>query len=108
MNGLGQRLVIIFFTAGGVLLGAALAGALGAALTGQPSISTMLRLAREVKIWAIVAAIGGSFSTFEIFDSGLFHGEITAVVRQLLYVLASLAGAQSGYYLIMTLGGGNE
>ncbi|MEW6173393.1 MAG: YtrH family sporulation protein [Bacillota bacterium] len=108
MNGLGQRLVIIFFTAGGVLLGAALAGALGAALTGQPSISTMLRLAREVKIWAIVAAIGGSFSTFEIFESGLFRGEITAVVRQLLYVLASLAGAQAGYYLIMTLGGGNE
>jgi len=108
VDGLWQRLVIIFFTAAGVLLGAALAGALGAALTGQPSISTMLRLAREVKIWAIVAAIGGSFSTFEIFESGLFRGEIAAVARQLLYVLASLAGAQAGYFLIMTLGGGYE
>jgi hypothetical protein len=108
LDGLGQRLVVIFFTAGGVLLGAALAGALGAALTGQPCISTMMRLAREVKIWAIVAAIGGSFSTFEIFESGLFRGEVSAVVRQLLYVLASLAGAQAGYYLILTMGGGYE
>jgi len=108
VDGLWQRLVIIFFTAGGVLLGAALAGALGAALTGQPPISTMLRLAREVKIWAIVAAIGGSFSTFEVFESGLFRGEFAAVARQLLYVLASLAGAQAGYFLIMTLGGGYE
>ena len=108
MEGFIPRLVLIFFTASGVLIGAALAGALGAALTGQPAISTMLRLAREVKIWAIVAAIGGSFSTFEIFESGLFRGEIAALLRQLLYVLSSLAGAQAGYYLLLALGGGYQ
>ncbi|MDP3045458.1 MAG: YtrH family sporulation protein, partial [Bacillota bacterium] len=79
MDGFSHKLVLVFFTACGVLLGAALLGSLGAALVREPPITVMLRIAQEVKIWAIVAAIGGTFSTFEVFESGLFRGEITAV-----------------------------
>ncbi|MBO8128430.1 MAG: YtrH family sporulation protein [Peptococcaceae bacterium] len=108
MEGFAQKLIVVFFTACGTLLGAALIGALGAALVREPPIATMLKLAQEIKIWAIVAAIGGTFSTFEAFESGLFQGEIKAVVRQFCYVLSSLAGAQLSYFVILTLTGGNK
>lgn len=108
LDGFSHKLVLVFFTACGVLLGAALLGSLGAALVREPPITVMLRIAQEVKIWAIVAAIGGTFSTFEVFESGLFRGEITAVVKQLCYVLSSLAGAQVGYFILLSLVGGQE
>lgn len=108
MDGFGQKLVLVFFTACGVMLGAALLGSLGAALVREPPVSVMLRIAQEIKIWAIAAAIGGTFSTFEVFESGLFRGEVIAVARQLCYVLSSLAGAQFGYFMILALAGGQE
>lgn len=108
MYGFAHKLVLVFFTACGVILGASILGAVGATLVREPPVTVMLRIAQEIKIWAIVAAIGGTFSTFEVFESGLFRGEITAVVRQLCYVLSSLAGAQFGYYLILNLTGGSS
>lgn len=108
MDGFGPKLVLVFFTACGVVLGAALLASLGAALMCEPPVTVMLRIAREIKIWAIAAAIGGTFSTFEAFESGLFRGEVIAVGRQLCYVLSSLAGAQFGYFLTLTMVGGQE
>ena len=109
MDGLLTRLVLIFFTACGMILGAAVMGALGASLVREPPVTVMLRIAQEVKIWAIAAAIGSSFYIFEAFESGLFRGEVSAVARQLCYFLSSLAGAQLAYMLILALtGGGRE
>lgn len=108
MDGFAHKLVLVFFTACGVILGASILGALGASLMRDPPVSVMLRIAQEIKIWAIVAAIGGTFSTFEVFESGIFRGEITTVVKQLCYVLSSLAGAQCGYFLILTLTDGSS
>lgn len=108
MDGFGPKLVVVFFTACGVVLGAATLASLGAVMVCEPPVSVMLRIAREIKIWAIAAAIGGTFSTFEAFESGLFRGEVIAVARQLCYVLSSLAGAQFGYYLTLTLAGARE
>ncbi|RJX21111.1 MAG: hypothetical protein C4575_05305 [Desulforudis sp.] len=42
MDGFTHKLVLVFFTACGVLLGAALLGSLGAALVREPPISVML------------------------------------------------------------------
>lgn len=104
-----HKLVLIFFTACGMILGACFMGALGASLVREPPVTVMLRIAQEVKIWAIAAAIGSSFYIFEAFESGLFRGEVSAVVRQLCYVLSSLAGAQLAHMLILVLtGGGRE
>ncbi len=98
-----NKIVLIFFTALGVMLGSVLIGSLAALLMQQAPIGVMLKLARDIKIWAIAAAIGGTFSTFEIFDSGLFSGEVRAVIKQILYIISALAGAQTGYYLIIAL-----
>ncbi len=100
-----NKTVLIFFTALGVMLGASIIGSLAAVLVGEPPIGTMLKLAKEIKIWAIVAAIGGTFSTFEVLESGLFQGEVRAVVKQLIYIVSALAGAQFGHYLLLTISG---
>jgi len=104
----GQKLILIFFTALGIMLGAALIGSLAAVMVREPPVAVMLKLARDMKIWAIAAAIGGTFSTFEVFESGLFQGELRAVIRQLLYIFSALAGTQVGYQLILALCGGKE
>lgn len=106
MASFGQRILLVFFTSLGVVLGASLVGSLAAVLTGQPPIKTMLKLAYEIKIWAIVAAIGGTFTTIEILESGIFEGQVMAVIKQLLYLVSAFTGAQLGYSLIITLAGG--
>ncbi len=98
-----NKMVLIFFTSLGVMLGSVFIGSLAALLVQQAPVAVMLNLARDIKIWAIAAAIGGTFSTLEIFDSGLFSGEVKAVIKQILYIISALAGAQTGYYLIMAL-----
>lgn len=103
-----QKVILIFFTALGIMLGATLIGSLSAVLVREPPVAVILKLARDMKIWAIAAAIGGTFSTFEVFESGLFQGELRAVIRQLLYIFSALAGTQAGYQLILTLCGGKE
>lgn len=90
------------------MLGAALIGSLAAVAVREPPVAVMLKLARDMKIWAIAAAIGGTFSTFEVFESGLFQGELRAVIKQLLYIFSALAGTQAGYQLILALCGGKE
>jgi len=101
-----NKMILIFFTALGLILGASLVGSLGAVVARQPPTGTMLRLAQEIKIWAIVAAIGGTFSTIEIIESGIFQGDVVGLIKQIFYVLSSLAGAQFGYYMITILIGG--
>ncbi|KJS11154.1 MAG: hypothetical protein VR67_15555 [Peptococcaceae bacterium BRH_c8a] len=105
METFSHKTVLIFFTSLGMMLGASVVGSLAAVLVGEPPIGTLLKLAREIKIWAIVAAIGGTFSTFEVLETGLFQGEVRAVVKQLLYIISALAGAQFGHYLLLTIAG---
>lgn len=108
METFAQKLALIFFTALGIMLGATLIGSLAAILVRVPPLAVILRLAQDMKIWAIAAAIGGTFSTFEVFESGLFQGELRAVIKQVLYIFSALAGTQSGYQLILVLCGGKE
>jgi predicted membrane protein len=100
-----HKSVLIFFSAMGIILGASFLGSFAAVLVKEPPIGTMLKLAQEMKIWAIVAAIGGTFSTFEIFQSGLFQGEFRPVIKQILYIFCALAGTQVGYHLLLILSG---
>ncbi len=100
MTAFSHKSIFIFFTAMGIILGASLLGSFAAVLLKEPPMSTMLKLAREIKIWAIVAAIGGTFSTFEILEKGLFRGEIRSIVKQAVYVVVAVIGANAGYGFI--------
>ncbi|GBF35576.1 hypothetical protein DCCM_4705 [Desulfocucumis palustris] len=107
MDTFENKIILIFFTALGIMLGAVMIGSVAALLVKEPPMAVMLKLARDMKIWAIAAAIGGTFSTFEVFESGLFNGEVRAVVKQVLYIISALAGTQAGYYLILAVCGGS-
>ncbi|MDD3653798.1 MAG: YtrH family sporulation protein [Desulfotomaculaceae bacterium] len=103
-----KKFILILFTAMGVMLGAALVGSLAAVMVREPPLGTMLRLAREMKIWAIVAAIGGTFSTIEILESGFLRGEIMAVIKQVFYIISAMAGTHLGYLIVLALAGEKE
>ncbi|MDD2553193.1 MAG: YtrH family sporulation protein [Desulfotomaculaceae bacterium] len=100
-----KNLILIFFTAMGILLGATLVGSLAAVIVREPPLGTMLRLAREMKIWAVVAAIGGTFSTIEILESGILKGEIIAVLKQIFFIVSAMAGTHLGYLIVLAIAG---
>ncbi|MDA8234895.1 MAG: YtrH family sporulation protein [Clostridia bacterium] len=108
MDKFSTKIVIIFFTALGVMLGSALIGSIGAVFTGQNPLRAMLKIAGEMKIWAIVAAIGGTFSSIEVLESGIFQGQVRAVVKQLLYIFSAFWGAHLGHLLLTLLAGVKE
>ncbi|MBO8168973.1 MAG: YtrH family sporulation protein [Thermoanaerobacteraceae bacterium] len=106
MESFSQKIFLILFTALGVELGASLVGSLAAVINNGPPLKTMTKLAYEIKIWAIVAAIGGTFTTIEILEMGLFEGELVTVLKQILYIISAFVGAQLGYVIITWLAGG--
>jgi len=105
MDKFSTKIVVIFFTALGVMLGSALIGSIAAVFTSQNPLRTMLKIAGDIKIWAIVAAIGGTFSSIEVLESGIFEGQIRAVIKQLLYIFSAFWGAHLGYILLTLLAG---
>ena len=93
-------LMLSFFIALGVLIGGALIGGFAAFLVGDAPLNRMARLASSLKIWAIVAAIGGTFDTFYNFEKGLFGGETKFLVKQILLIITATGGAQLGALII--------
>ncbi|MDK2820947.1 MAG: hypothetical protein PWP31_912 [Clostridia bacterium] len=108
MEGFFSKLLLIFFTSLGVVLGAAIIGSLAPILVGQPPLRTMTRIAMEIKIWAIAAAMGGTFSAIEILSQGLFEGQLRIFIKQLIFIVIAFIGAQIGYWIIQTLAGGKS
>lgn len=96
--------MITFFVAMGTVVGASLAGGMAAALTGKLPLTTMAGMAYRLKFWGTLAALGGAINTLEALESGLAAGELHAVLRQVVYILAAFAGAHAGYLLIVSLG----
>jgi hypothetical protein len=92
-----------YFIALGVLLGGAIIGGIGAFLIGQPPLTSMYRFALDLKIWAVVSAIGGTFDTFYTVERGLFLGETRDIVKQFFLILSAIGGAQTGVTIITWL-----
>jgi len=106
MTSFAEKFLLVFCTSLGVVIGASLIGSLATIITGNPPIKTMLKVASDIRIWAIAAGIGGTFTTLEILQTGLFEGHFTVVIKQLLYLVAAFFGAQVGYSIIVAVVGG--
>ena len=89
-----------YFISLGVLLGGALIGGLSAFFTGQAPMTTVFRLSDNLRIWAIVAAIGGTFDMMYSFERGIFDGQTKDIIKQVLLILSALGGAQTGALII--------
>ncbi|MGI6034694.1 MAG: YtrH family sporulation protein [Limnochordia bacterium] len=77
-------------------------GSLATLFTRGSPLATMLLLARNMKMWGILVAIGGTMPTLKIIESGLFNGEL---IRQMVVILASFAGTNVVYWLVVTIAG---
>lgn len=87
-------------TAFGVVVGGTLLAGIGAVGLWMSPASVMLQTAAQLKIWAIVAAIGGSIDPLRLIEANLLEGHLTPVAQQLLYIAAAFIGAHLGSELI--------
>jgi hypothetical protein len=93
-------LINCFFIAFGVVVGGSIIGGIGAFLAGEPPLTIISRLSRSLKIWAIVAAIGGTFDALNNFQRGLFNGVPLDVFKQILLIISAMGGTQAGSKII--------
>ncbi len=105
MDDFWMQMVLSFFMSLGMLLGGSVLGALGALLAGGYPATTMLDLADQLKTWAAVAALGGTFATIKMIDSVLWGQQTAAIFRHMSLVVAAFGGAQLGYLLVEWMAG---
>lgn len=86
-----------FFVAFGVVIGASFFAGLSAVLTGQPPLKAMTDIAGSIKIWAMAIALGDTFSSFKAIEKGIFEGDIRNILRQGVFVITALIGANAAF-----------
>lgn len=101
-----NTLLLDFLIALGVVVGGSALGSLSALLTFRPPLHVMADLAERLKIWGLVAALGGTFPTIRTLESGLFDGQLGVVARQVTIILSAFLGAHLGYTLIQLVARG--
>jgi len=102
-----RELLIPFFTALGVVLGGSIVGSFACLFTTGSPFGIMASLAKGIRLWGVVTAMGGSFHTIRIIESGIFRGEPAALLQQFTAILLGLAGASAGCWIILTITGGD-
>lgn len=106
MINMNQVLVLAFidfFTAFGVVFGGAMLAGIGATFLFMPPSTMMLKTAANLKIWAIVAAIGGSIDPIRVIESNLTDGQLSPVAQQIGFIVCAFLGAHLGTELIRWL-----
>ncbi|MFC4388232.1 YtrH family sporulation protein [Gracilibacillus marinus] len=89
-----------FFIALGVMIGGSMIGSIGAFVTGEPPFTYMNRIAKSLHIWAIVAAIGGTFDAISNLERGIFLGSTMDMVKQIILIITAMGGAQTALLII--------
>lgn len=92
-----------YFVAIGVLLGGSIIGGLAAFITGEPLLTEIANTAGKVRIWAIIAAIGGTFDTVYSFEKGFLEGGTKDLFKQFLLILSAMGGAKTASLIIAWL-----
>lgn len=94
------KFILHFCISFGVVLGASLLAGISAVFTMQPPSLTMKSIAENIKIWAIVAAIGGTIDPIRAIETNFLDGQINPAIKQILLIIAAFFGATSGMKLV--------
>lgn len=89
-----------FFIAFGVIIGGAIIGSMGSFATGDAPFTSMNRIAKSLRIWAIVAAIGGTFDAIANFEKGILDGSTFDLFKQIMLILSAMGGVKTAVMLI--------
>ncbi|HEX7055716.1 MAG TPA: YtrH family sporulation protein [Bacilli bacterium] len=100
MGNFAAKMTADFCVAFGVVLGSAFMAGIAAVLTVQPPSMYMQTTAEKIKIWAVVAAIGGTIDPFRAIESNFLDGNISPAIKQILHVIIAFTGAHLGTKLI--------
>ncbi|MCP3772237.1 YtrH family sporulation protein [Paenibacillus sp. MZ04-78.2] len=103
-----SRCFLDFFVAFGVVLGGTMLAGISAVLTLEPPVYRMTSVAEQIKIWAIVAAIGGTIDPIRAIETHFIEGHISPAIKQIMYIVCAFVGAHMGSTLIQWIckGGG--
>ena len=109
MTSFTTRWVLDFFIAFGFVTGGSLLAGIGAMLMLLAPANVMENVASSIKIWAVVAAVGGTIDPLRVIETNIQEGYLSPVIKQLLLFGSAFIGAQLGYSLIhMICGGGTK
>jgi len=89
-----------FFIAFGVVLGGALLAGMGSVFLFTPPKEKMLQVAGNLKIWALVAAVGGTIDPIRVIESHMLAGYLSPALQQIGYILFAFLGAHMGVELV--------
>ncbi|QAY65108.1 YtrH family sporulation protein [Paenibacillus protaetiae] len=89
-----------FFIAFGVVFGGAALAAVGSVFMLLPPVTTMLDTADRLKIWAIVAAVGGSIDPVRVIESNIADGHLSPAAQQICFIIAAFLGAHLGTEMV--------
>ena len=103
VNNLVSNVVYNFLISFGVVIGASIFAGIGAIINNNPPLKTMMDIASSIKIWAMAIALGGTFSSYEVIEKGIFKGEIRTIIKQAIYVISAITGANAGHGFILLL-----
>lgn len=100
--------MVVFFTkaafcfliAFGVVLGGAMLAGMGSVFLMTPPKYKMLEVASNLKIWALVAAVGGTIDPIRVIESQLLEGYLSPAMHQIGYILFAFLGAHMGTELV--------
>lgn len=81
-------------------MGGSIVGSIGSFITGEPPLTAINRIAKGLRIWAIVAAIGGTFDAIATFEKGLLEGTTVDLFKQILLILSAMGGVKTAIILI--------
>jgi hypothetical protein len=99
-QGFWATILLDFFIALGVVLGGAILGGIAAFICNAYPMERMMYLADQLKIWAMVAAIGGTFDTIKSFEVNIMGGQLSLAFQQLIFIISAFIGAHVGTLLI--------
>lgn len=102
-----MTVILDFFVALGVVVGGSIVGGIGGFIVSKPPLDFMATLAGDLKIWALVAAIGGTFDTITNIERGFLDGTPSDIIQTIFVILAAMSGAHTGLILIGWLTGEN-
>lgn len=89
-----------YFIAFGVVIGGAIIGSIGSFVTGEAPLTSINRIAVGLRIWAIVAAIGGTFDAIANFQRGFLDGSTIDIVKQALLILSAMGGVKTAIIIL--------
>jgi hypothetical protein len=94
------NLALDFFVAFGIVLGACMLAGISSVLTLQAPAYKMMDIAVRIKIWAMVAAVGGTIDPLRVIESNFLEGHLSPAFKQIMYFVSAFAGAHIGTELI--------